>query len=103
MAWESRGGDRYFYRAEKVDGRVVKTYVGRGLVGRIAERKVEEGRRRRLEAAAAFKAEQTRLITPERALAQHEAACKLMLEVNLRLAGYHRVDHKWRKRRVRES
>ena len=32
MAWE-RG---YYYRAKKVNGRVVKEYVGPGIVGRIA-------------------------------------------------------------------
>ena len=103
MAWESRGGHRYFYGAEKVDGHVVKTYVGRGTVGRIAERKVEEARQRRFKHAAAFEAEQMRLATPERSLDQLEAACHLMVEVSLRIAGYHRVDYKWRKRRDRES
>ncbi len=33
MSWE-RG---YYYRAKKVDGRVVKEYVGPGIVGRMAE------------------------------------------------------------------
>ncbi len=103
MAWESRGGHRYFYGAEKVDGRVVKTYVGRGTVGRIAERKVEEARQSRLQHAAAFESERSRLSNPEPSLDQLEAACDLMVEVSLRIAGYHRVDHKWRKRRVRES
>jgi hypothetical protein len=33
MGWE-RG---YYYRAKKVNGRVVKEYVGPGIVGRMAE------------------------------------------------------------------
>jgi hypothetical protein len=33
MSWE-RG---YYYRAKKVNGRVVKEYVGPGIVGRMAE------------------------------------------------------------------
>jgi hypothetical protein len=37
MAWELRAGRRYYYRAEKVNGRVVKTYVGPGLAGELAE------------------------------------------------------------------
>ena len=32
MAWESRGNRRYFYHSAKVDGRVVKDYVGTGPV-----------------------------------------------------------------------
>jgi hypothetical protein len=34
MSWE-RG---YYYRAKKVNGRVVKEYVGKGAVGRMAAR-----------------------------------------------------------------
>jgi hypothetical protein len=33
MGWE-RG---YYYRAKKVNGRVVKEYIGPGIVGRMAE------------------------------------------------------------------
>jgi len=33
MSWE-RG---YYYRAKKVNGRVVKEYVGPGIVGKMAE------------------------------------------------------------------
>ena len=30
MGWEVRRGKRYYYRTERVNGRVVKTYIGSG-------------------------------------------------------------------------
>jgi hypothetical protein len=30
MPWEQRGNQRYYYRKEKIEGRVVRTYFGRG-------------------------------------------------------------------------
>ena len=36
MGWEYRGGNRYFYNARRVGRRVVKEYVGGGLVAELS-------------------------------------------------------------------
>jgi hypothetical protein len=36
MAWETRGNQRYYYRARKVNGRVIKEYVGTGAAAEAA-------------------------------------------------------------------
>jgi hypothetical protein len=37
VAWEERGGRRYYYTARRVGGRVVKEYAGAGEIGALAE------------------------------------------------------------------
>lgn len=38
MGWEERKGRRYYYKAERVGGRVVKRYVGTGRLAELAAR-----------------------------------------------------------------
>jgi predicted component of type VI protein secretion system len=103
MGWESRKRGRFFYRSSRQNGRVVKTYIGRGIAGRAAADFLAEARQRRLDQAAAFRTEQARLASPTQALADLDAACSLMIEAILTIAGFHKVDSKWRKKRVPRS
>jgi hypothetical protein len=43
MAWETRGNRSYFYRKERINGKVKSEYVGSGEVAALLER-CEEGR-----------------------------------------------------------
>lgn len=36
MPWEVHGSKRYYYRRRKVGGRIVKKYIGGGLLGEMA-------------------------------------------------------------------
>lgn len=101
MAWETRRhGHRYYYRASRVDGRVVKRYVGTGeLAALLGEFDAYDTQRRQLEAEAE-RAERADLDTLHREVGD---ACEVVDQLTravLVLAGYHQHDRgQWRKRR----
>jgi hypothetical protein len=96
MGWE-RG---YYYRVRKVNGRVVREYIGAGRVAQLAAQvDALERDKRQLEAQELRqkKAELTALDDDIKALSQ---ATDLVAQAALLAAGYHR--HKrgeWRRRR----
>ena len=102
MGWETRrNGRRYYYQASRVDGRVVKRYLGIGeLADVLGEFDAAEAQRRRLEADER-RAQRDELDTLHREVGD---ACNLveqLTRVVLLAAGYHRHDRgEWRKRRA---
>jgi hypothetical protein len=83
-----------------VNGRVVREYVGGGLLGQLAARMDAQERRRREEEAAAWKEEQERM---EALTAPVEELCEgveVLARATLLASGYHRHNRgEWRKRR----
>jgi hypothetical protein len=73
MPWEQRGNQRYYYRKQTVEGRVVKTYFGRGEAATLAA------------AEDAAQAELRRLVRLDRkAIAENAAAILADLERKLK-------------------
>lgn len=101
MGLERRGNRDYFYTAERVNGRVVKRYVGGGAVADLAARR--DAIRREIAATAA---EDDRLAradaeTLANALAPLYVFADSLTDAALTAAGFHR--HRrgpWRKRRA---
>jgi hypothetical protein len=100
MSWERRGQRRYFYAARKVNGKVKKTYLGRGEAAEIAsamlplrraERHLRQARRRR---------EEDRWRAAETLLTELIQLSQTLTRATLHRAGYHQhARGPWRKRR----
>lgn len=99
--WESRErGGRYYTRSRKVDGRVVREYVGGGVLGEIAALEDTYERRRREEEAAAWKEEREQMEALDGLTEELYEAAEILAKAALVASGYHQ--HKrgeWRKRR----
>jgi hypothetical protein len=98
MSWEKRnGGGRYYTRAKRVDGRVVREYVGAGEKGAAAAKADADRRAQQAAAKKALRAQEAEFDRADASLAALEKACKLMLEATLLAAGWHQHDRgMWR-------
>jgi hypothetical protein len=99
--WEKRQrGGAYYTRSRKVNGRVVREYVGGGVLGEVAARMDAEERRRREEEAAALKDEQERMETLTAPVEELCEGAEILARAALLVSGYHRHNRgEWRKRR----
>ncbi len=103
--WESRErGGLYYTRSRKVNGRVVREYVGAGVLGELAARMDDEERRRREEEAAAWREEREGL---EELVGLIDKLCQeieTIARAALLAAGFRRHNRgEWRKARGRET
>jgi hypothetical protein len=100
VAWEKRErGSSYYTRSRKVDGLLIREYVGGGVLGEIAALEDTYERRRREEETAYWKEESERL---ESLTAPVEAFCEvaeIMARAHLVAGGYRRTGGHWRRRR----
>jgi len=105
MPWEDRPGGRYYYRAKKSKGKVVKEYVGVGPKADAAAAEDAHGREVR---AAQRQATDEHLATLEQEWAQpleefiyFSTLCEALLAGTLLAQGFHQHDRgAWRKRRI---
>jgi hypothetical protein len=101
MGWEKRErGGLYYTRSKKVDGRVVREYVGGGILGHLAALQDAQERRRREEEAALCKEERERLealVAPVEDLCE---AAEILYRAALLAAGFRRHQRgQWRRKR----
>ena len=98
MAWEARGGSRYFYKVSRDGGRVRRLYLGTGPVAELA---AQDAELRRAERQARARS-QARLEAAEAASRELVELADLLARAALVAAGYHRHDRgAWRRRRER--
>ena len=99
MAWEARGSRRYYTRSKRVNGRVVREYVGTGAVAELAAAADSLRRADRRAAAEARRAEEA---SWQAALAPLRELCRVADVIacaTLLAGGYHRHARTWRKKR----
>ena len=101
--WERRErGGLYYTRSRKVNGRVVREYVGGGLLGEIAARMDAEVRLRREEEAAAWREERERLEELAGLVDELCEAVETVTRATLLAAGFRQHNRgEWRRRRDR--
>jgi hypothetical protein len=101
MGWEKRErGGLYYTRSKKVDGRVIREYVGGGTLGHLTALQDAQERLRREEEAASWKQERERL---EALVAPVEDLCEateILYRAALLSAGFRRHQRgEWRRKR----
>ena len=103
MGWEQRArGGRYYTRSRKVGGRVVREYVGGGVVGELAAAEDTQVRWRRRAEEEAWRRHQAMVAAAEDPLADLCTMADALVHGTLLLAGYHQ-HHRgdWRRKRGR--
>ena len=99
MAWERRGGNLYYYQAERENGRVRKRYIGAGEAAELVAHADATIRRTRTERRKRAQAE----IEEAEGLAsmadELNDAAEILARAEMLAAGYHKRKGEWRRRR----
>jgi hypothetical protein len=101
MGWETRRGrGRYYTRSRKVNGRIIREYVGTGLVAELAAQQDAEARAQRLAERDRLQHESARWASATAPLSDLSRLLDGLTAAALIAAGYHQ-HHRgtWRKRR----
>ncbi len=99
--WERRErGGLYYTRSRKVNGKVVREYIGGGLLGELAAQMDADTRQRREEESAALREDKQRTAELEEPIDELCESTDLLVKAALLAAGYHQHNRgEWRKRR----
>jgi hypothetical protein len=101
MGWEARGGGGrlYYFRYQKVNGRVTRQYLGTGPVAEVAFAADVLGRADRRAAAEARRAEEASWREALAPLLELSRAVDVVVRATLLAGGFHRHARSWRKKR----
>lgn len=100
MAWETRErGGLYYTRSRKENGRVVREYIGGGVLGELVARTDVLAALQREEEAAALRAEREETARLEEPLKELCEISELLAHAVLVCSGYHQHHGEWRLRR----
>src|SRR5262245_26114806 len=100
MSWFRREQRQYYSRSYRVNGRIVREYVGGGAAGEQAAAEDAQRRAQRQAAAAALRAAQERWDEATRTLQDLCHLSDLLIRASLLAAGYHQHSRgPWRHKR----
>ena len=97
MAWEK---GRYYTRSRKVNGRVVREYVGGGAVGALAAEMDAIERERREFERELWRMEKEEIEAFDESVAKVCQMADIIAKAAMVAAGFHRHRGDWRRRRV---
>jgi hypothetical protein len=99
MAWQLRGTGPVYYRSRRIGARVHRMFVGRGVVGELAEHVDQCLRRQRRRKAAALRSLTQTLQQLHRQQAAASAAMLVQIRAHLVTAGFYQHHRsEWRRR-----
>ena len=100
MGWETRkrGTRRYYTRSRRGDGRIVREYIGGGVLGRLAAQLDEVERRQREEEIAYWREERERFTENAAFVDELKEAAEILSQAYLIAAGFHKRRGEWRRR-----
>ena len=100
MAWEGRKrGGSYYTRSRKVDGRVLREYVGGGIGGQLTAEADRIEREMREAEALKAKREREKLEALAAPVLELSEAAEILARAHLIAAGFHRHKGEWRRER----
>ena len=99
MAWEERGGRRYYYRKVWKDGRCFSVYEGGGAVGEMAAERDEAERAEARRVALSTREELAALDKVDAMIDAEWLTVKAAADAALEAAGYRRHRRQWRLKR----
>lgn len=98
MAWETRNGSgRYYTRSQKIDGRVVRQYIGSGRLAELIAEGDALDREGRALAAAQWRAERETMDSDRADVREFGAAIDAAVAAALAECGYHKERGEWRR------
>lgn len=99
MAWEERGGKRYYYRKVRKGGRVFSVYEGGGIGGEIAAAQDVIEQETRALTREEFKREQAKQDRIDDLIGESERIAQGAARAALEAAGFHQRKRQWRLKR----
>ena len=103
MGWEIRGSKRYYTRSRRVDGRVVREYVGGGIAGEYAAELDAAARRKRQQELDRERELQRKAKEFDKEIEEFDSAADDVARVILLVAGNHQHNRgEWRRRHGRK-
>ena len=104
MAWETRGNRRFYYRSKRINGKVVKEYVGGDdPETRLIAELDRQNRAKRQEAIEAVRRTQNRLDEATKPLTVFISNLDVLVQAELLAAGFHDHRGEWRRRRANKT
>ena len=99
MGWKTIHGRRYFYKSERVGGRVQTTYVGAGESGLLMSLLHSEDRAEAEAEREEKRAEREEYDAEDRAVSEWFDGVQAMADAAMIAAGFHKHKRQWRRKR----
>jgi hypothetical protein len=99
MAWKTINGRRYYYKSERVGGRVKSTYFGAGQPGSLMAEMVALERLERAADREQIREEREDFDAEETAVSKWFDRVQVVADAAMIAAGYHKHKGQWRRKR----